>query len=103
MSEVQILSPRFVLKMIAKHYIIEGIVQGVGFRYFVYKHANSLGIKGYVRNLPDGTVEVHAEGEIDSLKELESLLWKGPYLSNVTNVRSDEVEPKYYTSFDITY
>ncbi len=89
--------------MIAKHYIIEGIVQGVGFRYFVYKHANSLGLKGYVKNLPDGTVEVFAEGDEDKIKELEVYLWKGPTFSHVKNIISNKVSIKNFKSFEILY
>ena len=42
--------------------IVSGLVQGVGFRYYIYRQANSLGLTGYVRNLPDGRVEMVCEG-----------------------------------------
>lgn len=66
--------------------LIRGRVQGVGFRYFAERHANVLGITGFVRNLFDGSVEVVAEGERNKvdlfLKELE----RGPHYARVENV-----------------
>ena len=61
------------------HAIVKGRVQGVGFRDFVYGRALSLGLKGYVRNLPDGrSVEVLAEGPRLHLEQLLSYLRAGP-------------------------
>ena len=65
---------------------IYGLVQGVGFRYFVKREAGSLGISGWVRNLPDGSVEVVAEGEKDALRVLLSLLHRGPSFAIVKKV-----------------
>jgi acylphosphatase len=67
-------------------YLISGVVQGVGFRWFVARHAEQLGLVGLVRNRPDGRVEVQAAGPVDRLASLEELLWKGPRFSNVTEV-----------------
>lgn len=72
--------------MIAKHYIIEGRVQGVGFRYFVVRQARSMGLVGWVRNLPDGTVEAIAAGPTSALSELEDALRQGPLMSRVDRV-----------------
>jgi acylphosphatase len=59
--------------------IVRGIVQGVGFRYFVVHHAHRIGgITGYVRNLRDGSVEVVAEGERERLERLLTHLRQGP-------------------------
>lgn len=71
------------------HMIIKGRVQGVCFRAFVEDNASSLGVSGWVKNLPDGSVEVTAEGEEDKLKKLESLCNKGPSRANVISVDSD--------------
>lgn len=60
------------------HIFVSGIVQGVGYRYFAYKWAKRLGIRGYVRNLKDGRVEVVAEGEEETLKEFIQKLEEGP-------------------------
>ncbi|MBN1413117.1 MAG: acylphosphatase [Spirochaetales bacterium] len=63
----------------AFHAIIEGIVQGVGFRFSTYNQAKRLrSITGYVRNLPDGTVEVVAEGLNKEIEEFKQWLRKGP-------------------------
>ena len=59
--------------------VARGEVQGVSFRYFVLRNARSLGLKGYVRNLPEGySVEVVAEGEREGLEELLGRLNQGP-------------------------
>jgi acylphosphatase len=59
-------------------FIVSGIVQGVGFRYFVYQHAKEQNLKGYARNLWDGTVEVIAEGSEEQIDILHELLKTGP-------------------------
>lgn len=56
--------------MIQLHVYFTGIVQGVGFRYTVHRYASDMGIGGWVRNLPDGRVEMKAEGEKLLLEEL---------------------------------
>jgi len=62
----------------ARNYIVSGRVQGVGYRWFVMRQANALGVAGWVRNRRDGTVEVWAEGREAALNELERALRKGP-------------------------
>jgi acylphosphatase len=57
---------------------VEGMVQGVGFRYMTLRQARQLGLTGYVRNLPGGSVEVLAEGEKQRLSRLRSWLGHGP-------------------------
>lgn len=68
------------------HAIIEGRVQGVGFRYFVQETAANLGLTGWVRNRWDGSVEVTAEGQRQDLNKLLSALYRGPRASYVTGV-----------------
>ncbi len=86
------------------HAYVSGIVQGVGFRYFVYRHAKMLGLKGFVRNLPDGRVEVVAEGEEENLRRLVSLLWQGPVGAYVKNVEVEWSEAKNeYSDFEIIW
>jgi acylphosphatase len=65
---------------------VHGQVQGVGFRYFVLRHARRLGLSGFARNLADGSVEVYAEGDHSSLAELAGLLEKGPSGAHVLRV-----------------
>ena len=76
--------------MTGRRYLVSGMVQGVGFRRFVARHAERLGLVGLVRNRPDGRVEVEAAGPLDRLASLEELLWKGPRFSNVTEVEVAE-------------
>ena len=64
----------------AARYVVQGRVQGVGYRYFVLRHAEELGLAGYARNQADGTVEVVAEGADAALRKLEERLSEGPVL-----------------------
>ncbi len=73
---------------------VYGFVQGVGFRYFVRKNALRLKLEGYAKNLPDGSVEVVAEGEEANLKELVDLLKRGNSYSNVERVVFSFKDPK---------
>ena len=80
-------------KIVARlHAMVEGHVQGVGFRYFVLKNAQALGLTGWVRNTFRMQVEVIAEGSRPTLEKLEDLLREGPVSAMVTNVRSDWFE-----------
>jgi acylphosphatase len=72
-------------------FLVSGVVQGVGFRWFVARHARSLGLGGYARNLPDGRVEVVVSGPETSLPKLDQLLRTGPAYAQVDTVeRSDQ-------------
>ncbi len=66
--------------------MVSGQVQGVGYRAFARKHALELGLAGYAENLPDGRVEVVAEGPEDALEHLLHFLRQGPRLSRVEDV-----------------
>ena len=68
------------------HAIVEGGVQGVGFRAFVLQKAAALSLKGWVRNRWDGSVEVVAEGPRADLEKLLSALYRGPYAADVRGV-----------------
>jgi acylphosphatase len=68
------------------HAIVEGIVQGVGFRAFVQQKAVSFGLKGWVRNRWDGSVEVLAEGPHSDLERLLATLYRGPRSADVRGV-----------------
>jgi acylphosphatase len=84
-------------------FLVSGQVQGVGFRWFVARHARSLGLVGYARNLPDGRVEVVVSGREESLPELEQLLRSGPANAQVERVeRFTEPAPAMVgKSFDV--
>jgi acylphosphatase len=83
--------------------LIAGMVQGVGFRYYTYQKAQQLRITGWVKNLPDGRVEVLAEGEQSVLEELISELKTGPSFSSVRDIEITWSEPTgQYSSFEVT-
>jgi len=83
---------------------VYGRVQGVGFRYSTINHARRIGVAGYTRNMPDGSVEVVAEGEVDKLKKLISWLNHGPPTSHVDRVDFHYTPYKgYYKSFSVEY
>lgn len=67
--------------------IVEGIVQGVGFRWFVAQQADSLGLRGYARNLYNGNVEIEAVGERSLVEEFIKQVKVGPRHAHVTNLR----------------
>jgi acylphosphatase len=75
------------------HAIVEGRVQGVGFRYFVVDVAESLGIYGWVRNRWDDTVEVLAEGGCSVLEKLLDAISRGPRGAYVSSVKVDWEKP----------
>ncbi len=82
---------------------IEGIVQGVGFRYYTYRLAKRYGVRGFVKNMPDGSVLVVAEGEDQKLSEFLSEVARGPSSAVVTNVGIEEAEPEGFKDFEIRY
>ena len=83
-------------------YRIHGLVQGVGFRYWTQKQAYSLGLHGYVRNLPDGSVEIAAAGAVASLADFEARLGRGPSGARVDRVESVTVPAPPPKGFQIT-
>ena len=74
--------------------IIKGKVQRVGFRYSVvdFVHSENLPIVGHVRNMPDGSVHVIAQGDIEALKELHRFCTKGPPRAEVREVNQDLIQ-----------
>ena len=84
---------------------IHGRVQGAGFRWSTQRKAKNLGLIGYVKNLPDGTVEVVAEGREDDLKKLLEYCKIGPLLASVQKVDEtwQEVDVVQFTDFRINF
>ena len=79
-------------KKVRYRFIVKGLVQGVGYRYFVLKNAHILNINGYAKNLFDGSVEVVAEGNKDAVEQLHKLLEKGPSRASVSYCLYTELE-----------
>ena len=77
--------------MAAARFLVRGRVQGVGFRWFVLSEAEGLGVGGLVRNLPDGAVEVIAEGTVQALEALERALRRGPRMAQVDRVEKLDI------------
>ena len=84
------ITPRMI---VARRYVIGGRVQGVGFRYFAEAAAAREGILGWVRNMPDGRVEISAEGDADALERFERSLRHGPPHARVERVDVDDMMP----------
>jgi len=86
------------------HLYIEGKVQGVFYRAFTCELAISLGLKGWVKNLPDGRVEVIFEGEQNKIQQAIASCYKGPPAANVTNIEIHWEEYKgEFSKFEIKY
>jgi len=86
-----------------RRWIVRGVVQRVGFRWFVLREADRLGLGGFARNLRDGTVEVVSQGPEKALEALERALAQGPPGARVEAVDRLEVpaELDVPNSFDI--
>ncbi len=86
----------------AAHIKVKGLVQGVGFRYFVYDLASQLGLKGYVRNLYDGDVDILAEGDRSMLEEFIKRVRIGPRAARVSDLNIEWQSPEYkYSRFEV--
>jgi acylphosphatase len=87
--------------LIARTYRVQGRVQGVGFRYFVKQNAESLGIRGFVRNEDDGGVFVYAIGDRLAIETLAGAIRQGPHFSEVRTVEEKEAAVQKHSSFRI--
>ena len=77
--------------MVARRFIISGIVQGIGYRFFAMRAAARHQVLGTVRNLPDGRVEVVAEGDRDSMDEFKKDLATGPSMAEITDIEETDL------------
>jgi acylphosphatase len=89
-------------KLLYKIHVL-GRVQGVGFRWSAVNKARDLGIKGYVKNLSDGSVYIEAEGYSEQLEAFVEWCKKGPGYGFVESVKSDPFPPENYSDFHIEY
>ena len=89
--------------MAEKHYklLISGKVQGVWFRASTRDQAEKLGLRGTVRNLPDGSVYLEMEGPEEALEAMLHWCWEGPPLAEVENIRIERTTPEGHDSFRI--
>lgn len=86
------------------HYIVRGRVQGVFFRYHTKETADREKIVGTVKNLPNGDVEVYAQGSPSSLQRFEQYLHDGPPMGFVDGVQKNEIDiPDIFTDFSILH
>jgi len=85
--------------VLRRRLVVRGIVQGVGFRVSVARRAH--GVTGWVRNLPDGRVEVVLEGDPDAVAAVEAFVREGPRAARVDGVAAADEEPEGLRSFEI--
>ena len=82
---------------------VTGRVQGVAFRWHTQEQAQRLGVAGWVRNEPDGSVLLHAEGDDDAVDALVAWCRPGPSMAKVDDVAVRDAAPSGATSFDVGY
>jgi acylphosphatase len=88
---------------VARRIVVSGRVQGVGFRYFTQDVALREGVTGWVRNLPDGRVEAHVEGDVEAVTRVEAAMRRGPRGARVQTVNVDvEDASGAYDTFNVT-
>jgi acylphosphatase len=79
---------------VARHYLVSGRVQGVGFRYFTQAAAERGGVCGWVENRPDGRVAIRAEGDADAIERFERDIRRGPPGGRVEDVEITPATPE---------
>lgn len=87
---------------IQKHLKIKGRVQGVGFRYFARQNASDLNIKGWVKNMPDGSVETVISGKPANVEEMKKRLREGPYSARVDHLDELPIDGETETYHDFS-
>ncbi|QNO37578.1 acylphosphatase [Protaetiibacter sp. SSC-01] len=78
-------------QLVRRRVVVTGVVQGVGFRWAAAAEAERLGVAGFVRNLPDGTVEAEVEGSADAVERMLEWLAQGPPAASVSRCDVTEV------------
>lgn len=87
------------------HLLVSGRVQGVGFRFFTINHANRYGLTGWVKNLPNGSVEILAEGSPEALSLFVERVQEGPSSARISDVQADwqDIPAPRHRGFTISY
>jgi len=88
---------------IARHVRLTGRVQGVFYRSWLQQQAQELGVKGWVRNCPDGRVEAHVEGDEAAVRELLERMRDGPPAAKVEDLRTWDVESCEFEGFEVRH
>jgi acylphosphatase len=89
---------------VARRWIVVGKVQGVGYRYFARQAAQSLGVRGWIRNLPDGSCEVQVAGAAETLQRFKEELLRGPRGARVEGIdEEDLVQVPRWQGFQIVF
>ena len=88
---------------VARHVRITGLVQGVFFRAWTREQAKRLGVAGWVRNCPDGSVEAHLEGAPEAVQRLTDLLNHGPDAARVDRIEIEEAAPENSDGFAVRH
>jgi acylphosphatase len=96
-----ILKSKLHMPKTARRWFISGIVQGVGFRFFVQKKTAALNLAGWARNLDDGRVEVYAVGSPEALDNLAAALHIGPRSADVRSVEEHNAPVENLSSFSV--
>jgi len=87
---------------VGAHIVVKGLVQGVGFRYYIHRQATKLGLTGFVKNLYNGEVEIEAHGDRSLLEEFIKDVKVGPRAAQVTDLRIEWTDFNAYAKgFDI--
>ena len=88
---------------VARHVRVIGLVQGVFFRAWAAEQAGKLGVRGWIRNAHDGSVEAHLEGEKWPVQQLIDLLHQGPPSAQVEQVDIEDAEPEGGDRFEVRH
>jgi len=91
------------MMLVARHVSVTGSVQGVFFRGWTRDQANRLGVTGWVRNCPDGRVDMHIEGEEGAVRQLIDRLHRGPPAARVEDVHVWDVDTFDFDDFEVRH
>ena len=86
---------------VAKHAVVRGTVQGVAFRWYAKERARELGLAGWIRNLPDGSVEARFEGPVAAVDAFVAWLRRGPPAARVDDLEVSEEAPSGADRFEV--